>query len=104
MNDHLTIDVIDRLILGLATDSELDQWLAHLEQCDQCLDAVDQTWSGTKSNEDDLIPNLDPRRMREVRTQMFRRIHKLEVLKESLRFVALGPLAFLQGMFGSRQR
>lgn len=104
MNDHLTIELIDRLILGLATDSELDQWLAHLEQCDECLDVVDQTWSLTRNSKDDLIPNLDPRRMKEVRTHMFRRIHQLEVLKESLRFIALGPLAFLQGILGSRQR
>ena len=104
MINHLATGEIDRLILGLAEDAELDRWLDHIEVCEACFELVDQTWPGGHLNRENLVPSLDPKRLDMSRRRIFAHIHGEELIKESIRLMLIGPVAFLQGMLGSRPR
>ena len=104
MNKHLTSEEIELLVKGLIPEEDRDQWLEHLETCDRCLSSVDRAWPHLKADSDTYVPALDAERETLIRSRVLRRIHALEMGRQSLRLIILAPLEFLQGLLGAKRR
>lgn len=104
MNKHLTSEEIELLVMGLIPDEDRDQWLEHLETCDRCLSSLDRAWPRLKEYSDAFVPALDRERETVIRSRVLRRIHAIEMGRQSLRLMVFAPLEFLLGLFGARRR
>lgn len=98
--DHPDV-LLSRFVTGTLSPSETEQVLAHLDQCERCLDQVEQLWETSPLQE--IVPlaveegtNIEWERRQRIERRVMNQIHRSDVAGRAL---WLGTEGFLQVSF-----
>ena len=93
--------LLSQFVAGTLSQPESDAVLAHLDQCEQCLEKVEHLWATTPLHQ--AIPllaedevDVEPDRGQRIERQVINQIHRSEVAGRAL---WLGTEGFLQVSF-----
>ncbi len=88
---HLNDETVTRLVDGRLNKREQEQVMAHLAECDACVEKVDALWAARPlAAAVSQTEELDPAIARRVERKVVKRIHRSDLTAEILRLLVQG--------------